>query len=129
MEVAFLIGRILLGLFFLMMASNHFFRLEMLSGYAASKGVPAPKLATLVSGLLLLIGGLSILTGLFPVVGVAALVVFFVPVNVMMHNFWAIDDPQQKMMEMTQFMKNTAILGATLMLLAIPTPWPFSLAF
>jgi len=31
------------------------------------------------------------------------------------------------MMEQVQFMKNMAILGAILMLLAIPTPWPMSL--
>jgi putative oxidoreductase len=37
----------------------------------------------------------------------------------MVHNFWTLDDPMQKMGEMTQFMKNIAIAAALLMLLHI----------
>ena len=125
MEIAFLVGRIIVGVYYLMMAANHFMQLEMLSGYAGSKGVPAPKLAVIVSGLLLLIGGLTILTGFRPVIGVAALVVFFLPVTFMMHNFWTVEDPQMRMMEMTNFTKNMALMGSALMFLMIPTPWPF----
>ena len=45
-----------------------------------------------------------------------------------MHNFWAVSDPQMKHAEMINFLKNMAIVGALLLLLAIPQPWPFSLA-
>ena len=45
-----------------------------------------------------------------------------------MHNFWAANDPQSKQADMVHFLKNLAIMGALLMLLAIPQPWPFSLA-
>jgi uncharacterized membrane protein YphA (DoxX/SURF4 family) len=127
MEIAFLIGRIILGIYYLFNASNHFMQLEMMSGFAGSKGVPAPKLAVIVSGLLLLVGGLSILTGFQPLIGVIALVVFFLPVTFMMHNFWSVEDQQMRMMEMTQFVKNMGLMSSALMFLAIPTPWPLSL--
>lgn len=127
MEIAFLIGRIILGIYYLFNASNHFMQLEMMSGYAGSKGVPAPKLAVIVTGLLLLVGGLSILTGFQPLIGVIALVVFFLPVTFLMHNFWAEEDQQMKMMQMTQFVKNMGLMSSALMFLAIPQPWPFSL--
>ncbi len=127
MEVLFLIGRIIVGAFYLFNAVNHFTNLEMLSGYAASKGVPAPKAAVIGSGLLLLIGGLSILLGYQPVIGVAAIVIFFLGVTFKMHNFWAIEDQQMRMVEMVNFMKNMALMGSALMFLAIPQPWPFSL--
>lgn len=127
MTIAFLIGRIILGVYYLFNASNHFFRLGMMSGYAASKGVPAPKLMVLVSGTLLALGGLSILTGFQPLIGVILLVLFFLPVSFVMHNFWAVPDPQMRMMEMTNFIKNMALMASALMFLAIPTPWPFSL--
>ena len=127
MAVLFLIGRIIVGIFYLFNALNHFMQLNMLSGYAQSKGVPAPKVAVLGSGLLLLIGGLSFLLGYRPVIGVAAVVLFFLGVTPKMHNFWAIEDPQMKMVEMVNFMKNMALLGSALMFLLIPTPWPFSL--
>jgi uncharacterized membrane protein YphA (DoxX/SURF4 family) len=127
MEIAFLIGRIVLGVYYLFNASNHFRNLNMLTGYAASKGVPAPKLAVIVTGLLLLLGGLSILLGYQPTIGVLCIVVFMVPVAFMMHNFWAVQDPQMKMIEMVNFTKNLALAASALMFLAIPQPWPFSL--
>lgn len=127
MEIAFLIGRLILGIYYLFNASNHFMRLEMMSGYAASKGVPAPKLAVAGTGLLLLLGGLSILTGFQPTIGVILLVIFFLPVTFIMHNFWAEQDQMTKMMQMTQFVKNMGLMSSALMFLAIPQPWPFSL--
>jgi uncharacterized membrane protein YphA (DoxX/SURF4 family) len=127
MDMAFLIGRVILGAYYLFNASNHFFRLEMMSAYAASKRVPAPKVFVVVTGILLLVGGLTILLGVYPVVGVAALVVFFIPVTFWMHDFWVEQDPMAKTMQMVNFTKNLALLGAALMLLAIPQPWPLSL--
>ena len=126
-EIAFLVGWIILGVYYLFNASNHFTRLEMMSGYAASKGVLAPKLAVVVSGLLLAVGGLSILLGFQPLIGVIALVIFFLPVTFMMHNFWTVEDEMMKMAEMVNFTKNMGLMGSALMFLAIPTPWPFSL--
>lgn len=127
MTIAFLIGRIILGVYYLFNASNHFFQLNTMAAYAQSKGVPAPKLAVLVSGVLLLIGGLSILTGFQPLIGIAALVLFFLPVTFVMHAFWKVQDQMARIREMVDFLKNIALMASALMLLAIPTPWPFSL--
>ena len=126
-SVLFLIGRILFGGYFIMMAISHFSRVEPMAGYAQSKRVPMPKPAVLFTGLLLLVGGVGILLGIYINLAVAALVLFFVPVTFIMHAFWKIQDGQAKMMEQIQFMKNTALLAAILMLLAIPQPWPMSL--
>jgi uncharacterized membrane protein YphA (DoxX/SURF4 family) len=126
MLYAFLAGRILFGFFHLSSAVNHFKSLDSYAQYAASKKVPAPKLAIIGSGLLLLAGGLSILLGFRPPIGVAALVLFYAGVTPVMHNFWAAA-PDQKQHELINFMKNVALLGATLMFVAIPQPWAFSL--
>lgn len=99
----------------------------MMAGYAASKGVPAPQAAIILTGLLLLIGGLSILTGVMPRVGVLAIALFLLPVSFTMHNFWAIADPMEKAMQTVNFTKNMALFGSALMFLAIRTPWPLSL--
>jgi putative oxidoreductase len=127
MAIAFLIGRIILGVYYLYSAVHHFMGIKMMSGYAASKGVPAPTLAVGGSGLLLLLGSLSILLGYQPYIGAIMIVVFLVPVAFMMHNFWAVSDPQAKMGERINFMKDIALAASALMFLAIPTPWPFSL--
>lgn len=99
----------------------------MMTPYAASKGVPAPKVAVMGSGLLAILGGLSILTGAWPRCGVLLLVIFLVPITFAMHNFWADSDPQAKQMNQVQFEKNLALLGGALMLLLVPEPWVFSL--
>jgi uncharacterized membrane protein YphA (DoxX/SURF4 family) len=98
----------------------------MMADYAAAKGVPAAKVAVPGSGLLLLIGGLSLLLGFQPLIGIVAILVFLLPTTFMIHNFWTISEPMQKMGEMVNFTKNWALFGYTLMLLAIPRPWPFS---
>ncbi len=128
MDIVFLIGRIIVGGYYLYNASNHLFLgTAGLTGYAASKGVPAPKFFVYVAGILLLIGGLSFLLGFQPIIGAVALVLFFVPVSYKMHNFWAVQDPMAKVGEMVNFTKNMGLLGSSLMFLAIPQPWPFSL--
>lgn len=126
-DVLFLIGRIVLGLFYLYNASNHILNLKAMSGYTRSKGVPFPTLATLGTGVILLLGGLSVLLGLYPDIGVALLVIFLVPTAFIMHNFWTVSDPQMRMMEMIQFSKDMALAASALMFLAIPEPWALSL--
>src|SRR6516164_3963948 len=126
-NIAFLIGRVIVGCFFLMNGFNHFAQLSMLTGYAKRKGIPAAKLAVGGSGVLLFLGGLSLLLGYHPTIGAALLVIFLVSVSFGIHNFWTIQDQQAKMGEMTHFLKNMAILGLLLMTLAIPRPWLMSL--
>lgn len=128
MEIAFLIGRIVLGLYFLFNASNHFTQGKTMVSYTRAQGVPLPEVAVPGSGLLLLIGGLSFLTGLYPVIGVIAVVLFLVPVAFFMHRFWG-KDQQTMMMQMPHFLKNLALAASALMFLMIPQPWPYSLGF
>jgi putative oxidoreductase len=118
MALLYLIGRIVVGGFFLMNGMNHLTKTEMMAGYAASKGVPAPKLAVVATGVQLLVGGLMILLGWYLWVGALILVLFLVPVALVMHNFWTVQDAQTRMVETIQFMKNLAIAGALLMLMA-----------
>ena len=127
MDILFLVSRIVFGGYLLMSGSNHFTHGEMLAGYAASKGVPMAKLAVWVSGLLLILGGLGILLGIYVEYAVLAIALFFIPVTFKIHNFWTQQDPQAKMMDMIHFMKNMAILAASLAYLFVPQPWTWTL--
>jgi putative oxidoreductase len=126
MTAAFLIGRIIVGLYFISSGMRHFTHLKMMAGYAGSKGVPVPQIGVPASGLLILLGGVSILLGAWPTYGAIAILVFLLPTTFMMHNFWAVQDPMQKMNDMINFTKNWALIGYTLMILAVPRPWPYS---
>jgi uncharacterized membrane protein YphA (DoxX/SURF4 family) len=127
MGYLFLLGRILFGGFFLFNSYRHLTRASDMAPYAASKGVPAPKVAVLGSGVLLALGGLSVLLGVRPKWGVLFLTLFLIPVSFTMHNYWADKDPQMRQINEIQFHKNLALLGAAFMLLAIPEPWVLSL--
>jgi putative oxidoreductase len=110
-----------------MASFNHFKNLNPLSGYAKAKGTPFPKLAVAGTGVILLAGGLSMLLGVYPVIGIILLIVFLVGVSFQMHNFWKVDDVQMKQVDMINFTKNMALVGALLMFLLLPHPWPMSL--
>lgn len=128
MEILFLIGRILFGGFFVLNGVNHFMKTGMMTGMAAAKGVPAPKLAVIGSGLVLLAAGAGIIFGVYPVTSLILVLVFLLPTTFTMHAFWRERDANLRMSEMINFMKNMAIIGATLMLMALSTNWALSLA-
>ncbi|KKS82269.1 MAG: hypothetical protein UV58_C0011G0023 [Candidatus Wolfebacteria bacterium GW2011_GWC1_43_10] len=126
-EILFLLGRIIYGGYFIYSGINHLTKREGMASYASSKGVPAPNIAVFITGLLILLGGVGIVTGAYVVWAVIFLAAFLVPVSLIMHNFWKMSDPQMKAMERINFNKNMALLGAALMFLIISVPWPYSL--
>lgn len=126
MDVLFLIGRILFGGYFLLSGLNHFTHRKMLTGYTASKKVPAAQAAVLVTGLLLILGGLGVVLGVLPRIALILILIFLVPTTFIMHNFWK-EQGDNRMMERVHFLKNLALVGAALLLLTIPLPWMLSL--
>lgn len=117
MRAAYLLGRTLLGAFFLYNGINHFKEHEQMTQYAASKGVESAELAVTGSGALLTAGGLSLLLGTQPKLGALAAVVFLAGVSPQMHDFWNVQDPAQRQNEMIHFSKNMALLAGMLTLL------------
>ncbi len=126
-DYIFLLSRIILGLYFLFNGFNHFLNLNYMAEWVKNKNIPAPKLMVVLTGILLLIGGISILFGIYIEIGILALTLFFLPVTFIMHDFWREKDPQMKMIHMINFMKNLALWAAILSLLYVPQPWSFSL--
>jgi uncharacterized membrane protein YphA (DoxX/SURF4 family) len=126
MNIAILVGRIIVGIFYLYNGVNHFIKFGAMTEYAKFKGVPLAEVAVVVSGLFLLVAAFTIILGIFPEIGVVSLVLFFLPVTFMMHNFWAVAQEQQ-MAETVSFLKNIALMGSALMFLGIKKPWAFSL--
>jgi putative oxidoreductase len=124
---AFLAGRAIFGGYFVYNGVNHLMDRSTLAGYARTKGVPDPEAAVTASGLLILAGGLSILTGAWPRVGAGLVSVFLLGVSPQMHAFWREEDAQQRTNEMVNFTKNMALLGAAFLVAAQPEPWPWSL--
>jgi uncharacterized membrane protein YphA (DoxX/SURF4 family) len=126
MKAVFLIGRLVFGGFFLYNGINHLKERKSLGQYAESKNVPLAEAAVAATGIALIAGGTSILLGVKPKLGTAAIAGFLAGVSPVMHNFWNIQDPNVRMNEMINFSKNMALLGSALALMGVDEPWPAS---
>ncbi len=101
---------ILLGIFFVLNGLNHLFNTKTLEEYAGKRGLVAPELMVRLSGILLISGGLSLITGFLLLVGIAGLSVFLVVSSLVIHRFWSIREREERMIEAMHFAKNFAIL-------------------
>jgi putative oxidoreductase len=126
MKAAFLIGRLVFGGFFLYNGIHHLKQRKQLGQYAESKNVPLAEAVVATTGVVLIAGGASILLGIKPKLGTAAIAAFLAGVSPVMHNFWSIQEPNQRMNEMINFSKNMALLGSALALMGVDEPWPVS---
>lgn len=122
-----LVARLLFGGVIAFMGLNHFMQLEEMTGYAAFKGLPAPKLAVLSSGAVLVLGGLGIVVGAFPFVSAIAVAGFLVVAALTIHDFWAVGE-EETQDEMTAFLKNIVMAGGALAFAVLSTHgWQYSL--
>jgi putative oxidoreductase len=124
--IAFLIGRFIVGGVYLYSGVDNLIELPGKAGYAASKGLPIPQLFIIAASVLLILGGLSLWTGMWTRLGLAAIVLFLIPVTLIMHNFWALQGVEQ-IIEFHNFQANLGLMGSALMFLAIPEPWAYSM--
>jgi uncharacterized membrane protein YphA (DoxX/SURF4 family) len=123
-----LVGRILFSMIFIASGIGHLLQLEATAAYAQSKGLPAPKLAASLSGVMILIGGALVLIGWTRFIGAGLLVLFLLPTAFLMHPFWKETDQMAKQNEMAHFMKDVSLAGAALLIAYYAGPWwPLSL--
>ncbi len=125
-------ARVLLALIFLMSAvGNKIPKFSDVAGLMESQGVPAPQFMLAGAIVFLLVGSLSIILGFKARIGAALLLIFLVLATYFFHDFWTW--PQDAMwvlssnsdvklpvaqIEMISFMKNLALMGAMLFIVA-----------
>ena len=112
------VGRILLSLIFLASAAGKITDWQQPTQMMADQGLPAVNVLLSVAVALEIIGGVSVLLGLYARFGALALLAFLIPVSAIMHNFWAFEDPDRTH-QMINFMKNVSIMGGLVMVLAL----------
>src|SRR6266540_2565210 len=129
--IVLLIGRVVFSFFFIYSGFNHLTKLSMYSQYAGASGVPAPTLLTALSGVMILVGGLSILLGVKAQWGSLLIAAFLIPAAFTVHKFWGIADPMIHGLQMANFWKNIMLTGACLMFFGLatlyPGRWPYSI--
>lgn len=108
-----LVGRILFSMIFIMSGMNHFMKLDMMTGMASQAGVPVPGASVIISGIILVLGGLSVLLGYQAKIGAILLFIFLILASFLVHDFWNYPE-EQTMQQMISFMKNLSMAGGTL---------------
>ena len=119
MNAVLVIGRILFALIFINSGLSHLTKLEAMTGYAKYKKVPAAKLGVIVSGLMILVGGLYIVFGVYADLGALLIAIFLIPTAFLMHAFWKETDATAKQNETIGFFKDLALAGAALIIFAL----------
>lgn len=119
MQILFLMGRILLGGYFVYSGYNHFKNLDGMTGYAKMKGVPIARASVVVTGLMMALGGMTIIINRYAIIGMCLIILFLIPTTVMMHKFWKEADVNAKVGERINFTKNLALIGAIIIIIMI----------
>ena len=119
MNAVLVIGRVLFALIFISSGVSHLTKLEAMTGYAQYKKVPAAKLSVILSGLMILVGGLYIAFGVYADLGALLIALFLLPAAFMMHAFWKETDATAKQNESIGFFKDLSLAGAALIIFAL----------
>jgi putative oxidoreductase len=119
MDVVLVIARILFAGIFISSGISHLTKLDAMTGYAQYKKVPAAKLSVIVSGLMILVGGLYIAFGVYADLGALLIALFLIPTAFLMHAFWKESDPTAKQNETIAFFKDLSLAGAALIIFAL----------
>ena len=120
-------GRVMLATIFLMSAvGNKIPNFNDVAAYIASEGVPMPQVMLFGGIVFLIAGSLSVIAGCKAKIGAGLLLVFLVLATYFFHDFWSFEDAAEKQQQMIQFMKNLALMGAMVHLIA-NGPGPMSL--
>ncbi len=125
MKYVVLLGRVLFSYIFIVKGLHHFTGESL--AHAEHMGVPMPHVLVPASGILTLLGGLSILLGYKARIGAWLLILFLVPITLIMHRFWEVRDGHVVLLQTYCFMKNLSLIGACLMV-AYFGSGPFSLS-
>lgn len=114
-----MIGRFFLIVIFLMSAvGNKIPNFGSTVSYMESEGVPMPALLLAGAIVFLIAGSISILIGYRARIGATLLLVFLLLATYWFHDFWTFEDAQAKQMQTIAFMKNLALMGAMIMIIA-----------
>jgi putative oxidoreductase len=118
-------GRTMLALIFLMSAlGNKIPNFNVIAQYMGSEGVPAPQVLLAGAIAFLLVGSASLILGYKARLGAGLLFVFLVLATYYFHDFWTFADAGERQQQTIQFMKNLALMGGMLFIVANGAgPW------
>lgn len=118
MDILLYVGLVLFAVPFVLSGIGHLAQREAMAGYAQYKGVPAPMVSTVATGVVLVAAPILVIFGIIPQIALALLAIFLLVTAFKMHDFWKAEG-EAKMSEQINFNKNIGLAGAALALLVL----------
>jgi putative oxidoreductase len=81
-------------------------------------GIPKPRESTILNGAIMIVGGIALATGVAPKLAAGILMATLVPTTFVGHRYWQEEDPGTRANQRIHFLKNLAMMGGLLMVLA-----------
>ena len=122
-----LVGRVLLGLYFIVPGITKITGFGEMSEYMAVHNVPFIPVLLVLTIAIQIGGGLSLLVGYRAQLVAFLLAGLTLVISIFMHNFWAMEEGQQQGHELQNFIKNMAIMAGLLYMAGV-TPVANALA-
>jgi uncharacterized membrane protein YphA (DoxX/SURF4 family) len=112
-------GRALFVSYFVAMGSSHVLKFQEHSAHLARKHVPLPRVVTILTFLMMVGGGLSILFNWHARLGALSLFAIILPAPFYLHRFWNETDWYMRLSESAHFIKDISLAGAAILLLRV----------
>lgn len=114
-----LLARVMIAtIFFMSAVGNKIPQFNNVVGYMEANDVPQPQILLIGAIVFLIAGSISLVVGWQARVGASLLLIFLILATYYFHDFWTIEDAQQKQQQMIQFMKNLSLMGTMLFIIA-----------
>ncbi|MGQ9798655.1 MAG: DoxX family protein [Ignavibacterium sp.] len=81
-----------------------------------TNGLPLASVLVPLTGIMILLGGLSVVLEYQDKWGALLLIVFLIPTTFIMYLFWKIEDAMKAQMQVIMFMKNLSMLGGAILI-------------
>ncbi|MFC3106519.1 DoxX family protein [Undibacterium arcticum] len=120
-KLSYPLGRAFLGALFFISGIYKIIGFAYVAGWMASSGLPLAGLLLAITIVIEIGGGLMLITGWQARWSALVLALFLIPVTFVFHAFWSADAASFQN-QLTQFLKNLAILGGMLLVLRREQP-------
>ncbi|MFC3106388.1 DoxX family protein [Undibacterium arcticum] len=120
-KLSYPLGRAFLGALFFISGIYKIIGFAYVAGWMASSGLPLAGLLLAITIVIEIGGGLMLITGWQARWSALVLALFLIPVTFVFHAFWSADAASFQN-QLTQFLKNLAIVGGMLLVLQREQP-------
>jgi uncharacterized membrane protein YphA (DoxX/SURF4 family) len=112
------LGRLFLASMFISGGADTFMHPDGRASKVAAAGIPKPRQTAILNGALMVVAGLLLALDIAPKLSAALLTGLLIPTTLVGHPFWKLEDPGERASQRVHFLKNLAMLGGLLTVLA-----------